>query len=279
MVKFQYISDLHLEHHKNNNVFSQIKKLPDCENICILGDIGYTHSQIYQDFMMYCSNNWQNVFWIMGNHCYHNKPKTDIKTMSEIEEYVKQICPKNVYLMNNIVLYIDKHSNQVSKFIDQENDYNNYIKIIGSTLWSNINDFTASKSNDYKYIYTERIKSDFDFEMFRKLKPNVTRTLFKIAKKFILSEIKQDINCLILTHHGTHPLCQGHYIGSPLESGYATHIPEIFEEKNVLTSLFGHAHSNVTLEINSVKLLSNCYGYQGESRVIVKFNPKAVLEI
>lgn len=279
-MKIQYISDLHLEHHKNNNVFSRIKKLPDCENICVLGDIGYPESQIYQDFMTYCSNNWKNVFWTMGNHEFYHKPKTEIKIMSEIEEYVKQICPKNVYFMNNDYLFLNKHTNEVSKFIDQEFHTDDYIKIIGSTLWSNIDDFTAQNLNDYKRIYAHRVVNDFDVDLFRKLKPEMTRAMFESSKKFILDEIKNDnVNCLIITHHGTHQLCQGHYLGSPLESGYATYIPEIYESKNVIASLFGHTHSNVTLEVNGVKLLSNCLGYRGERQDIVKFNPKAVLEI
>lgn len=279
-MKIQYISDLHLEHHKNNNVFSRIKKLPDCENICVLGDIGYPRTPIYQAFMTYCSENWKNVFWVMGNHENYHKPKTEIKTMSEIEEYIKQLCPKNVYFMNNDYLFLNKQTNEVSKFIDQEFHTDDYIKIIGSTLWSNINDFTAQNLNDYYQIYTHRVVNDFGVNMFRKLKPEMTRVLFESSRKFILDEIKNDnVNCLIITHHGTHPLCQGHYLGSPLESGYATYIPEIFQSNNVIASLFGHTHSNVTLEVNGVKLLSNCYGYHGESAAIVKFNPKAVLEI
>lgn len=284
-MKIQYISDLHLEYHKNNNVFSRIKKLPDCENICVLGDIGYPESQIYQDFMNYCSENWKNVFWVMGNHCYYHKPKTDIKIISEIEQYVKQICPKNVYFMNNDYLFLNKQTNKVSKFIDQEFHTDDYIKIIGSTLWSNIDDYTVSQSNDYKQIYAHRVVNNFNIDMFRKLKPDITRLMFQTSKQFILDEIKENISCLIITHHGTHPFCQGHYLGSPLESGYATYIPEIYESKNVIASLFGHTHSNVTSEIRTsdnshgVKLLSNCLGYIGERQDIVKFNPKAVLEI
>jgi len=278
-MKIQYISDLHLEHHKNNNVFSRIKKLPDCENICVLGDIGYPESQIYQDFMSYCSKNWKNVFWIMGNHCYYHKPKTEIKTMSEIEEYIKQICPKNVYFMNNTVLYLNTLTNEVTNNDENKDVPNPLIKIIGSTLWSNINDFTASNLNDYNLIYAHRVFNDFGVDMYRKLKPQMTRTLFESSKKFILDEIKEPIKCLIITHHGTHPLCQGHYVGSPLESGYATYIPEIYTSHNVIASINGHTHSNINLEVNGVKLLSNCYGYKGEKQDIVKFNPKAVLEI
>ena len=287
MVKFQYISDIHLEHHKNNNVFFKIKKIPGCENICILGDIGYPESQIYKDFMTYCSNTWKNVFWIMGNHEFYNKPKTEIMVMAEIEEYVKQICPKNVYYMNNTVLYLDKITNEISSSIKNNEKT---LKIIGSTLWTNINDSTAEHLNDYKKIYSENVENNFGINMYRKLKPQITRKIFQTAKLFILENINNTINpitgisienieCLILTHHGIHPLCQGNYIDNPLESGYATEIVEIFESKNVVAAICGHIHSNINIKVADVKLLSNCYGYIGENQNIVKFNPKAVLEI
>lgn len=280
MVKIQYISDLHLEHHKNNNVFSRIKKLQDCENICILGDIGYPESPIYKEFMTYCSQNWKNVFWLLGNHEYFNKPKTEIKIMSEIEEYVKQICPKNVYFMNNTVLYLNKDTNEVSTINDIVMESNPIIKIIGSTLWSNIDNYTASQLTDYKRIYYDNVKNDFGIKMYKKLKPEVTRTLFQTAKQFILDEIKEQVTCLIITHHGTNLLCQGDYhIGNTLESGYATEIVDIFQSNNVIACINGHCHSNINLQINNIKLLSNCYGYIGESKSIVKFDQSAVLEI
>lgn len=279
MIKIQYVSDLHLEHHKNNKVFKKIEKLADCENICVLGDIGYPETNIYREFMTYCSDNWENVFWVLGNHCYYHKPKTEIKTMSEIENYVKQILPKNVYFMNNDYIYLNKQTNQVSKYIDQEFNTDNYIKIIGSTLWSNIDNDTANYLNDYNEIYSHKISNDFGFNIFKLLKPEITKNMFQSSKKFILNEINDNVNSLIITHHGIHPLCQGYYLGSPLESGYVTEIPEIFQSKNVIAAICGHTHSSINLEVNGIKLLSNCYGYKGEKQDIVKFNPKAVLEI
>jgi len=275
MVKIQYISDIHLEHYKNNKVFLKIKKIPECENICVLGDIGYPISKIYQDFMNYCSNNWQNVFWVMGNHEYYSNSK---KTMLEIEEYVKQVLPKNVYFMNNNCFYLNKHTNNV--ILDKNSiDKENYIKIIGSTLWSNIDDNTAMQFNDYEQIYVENVKNDFGVKFYKKLTPNITRQLFQHSKNFILENIKENIECLILTHHGIHPLCQGYYTGSLLESGFITEIPEIFQSKNIIAAICGHTHSSINLNVNGIKLLSNCYGYKGERQDIVKFNPEAILII
>lgn len=51
MVKFQYMSDIHLEFYTNTNIFKKIIKIDDCENICLLGDIGYPDTLIYKSFI------------------------------------------------------------------------------------------------------------------------------------------------------------------------------------------------------------------------------------
>ena len=273
MSTIQYVSDIHLE---IRGKMPKINKLPDCENICVLGDIGYPHSQIYQDFMKYCSENWKNVFWVMGNHCFYHKG-TDIKIMSEIEEYVKQICFNNVYLMNNNSLYLNK--NNVVGNIKNEDTI---VKIIGSLLWSNISNSTSKHLNDYERIYTHKTTNDFGVAFFTKLTPEYTRKLFETNKAYIIQELlsEPDIPCLILTHHGTHPLCQGFYQGSKLEDGYGTFIPELFENKNLIACINGHVHSNINITLpNGIKLLSNCMGYPGEKPVIVNYNQNAILNL
>ena len=278
-MKFQYISDIHLEIYnitkpyyinKNNFFENIIKKLDDCENICLLGDIGYPESQIYQDFLTYCSLNWKNVFLIMGNHEFYRYKY--ITTISEIERFVENNIPKNVYFLNNKCIYLNK-STQFVQYELPEISKENWIKIIGTILWSNISDKTALRLNDYKKIY---ITKHFSIN---KLTPNITRIMFYSNKKFILNELACNFNCLLLTHHGIHELCNGYYINSDIKDGYTSDIPEILESNNLIANLFGHVHSNINLEINGIKLLSNAYGYKGENKNIVKYDKYASLEI
>ncbi len=271
MIKFQYISDLHLEYYKNLN-FENInfEKINGCDNLFLLGDIGCAYSDIYHEFIQYCSENWKNVFVIFGNHEYFCK-KQNIKTMEEIEKEVLKF-PKNVYYLQNDYIYINKHNSIVTKNINEEN-CNDYIKIIGSILWSNINEYTASCTNDYKYIYITRDKL---------LMPDDVRKMFKINREYILKEIESSIcSTILLTHHGVHDLANGYYNGNQVATGYVTNIVELSNMRNLIACINGHTHSSIDTKIpnTNIKLLSNCYGYKGENQRIVNYRKNVMLEI
>ena len=79
-MKFQYLSDLHLEFPSNKKwVKKNIKPIGDY--LLIAGDTGYlTNSRknhIYENycdsFLKYCSDNWKQTILIPGNHEYYGK--------------------------------------------------------------------------------------------------------------------------------------------------------------------------------------------------------------
>jgi predicted phosphodiesterase len=277
MVKFQYISDIHLEHYKNlNNI--KFERIEGCENLFLLGDIGYAYSDIYHEFINYCSTNWLNVFVIFGNHEYYCTQNTlhgpnSIKTMKEIEDEALKF-KKNVYFLNNDYVLINKYDNTIKKILDREDRTEDYIKIIGSTLWSDVSQYVASKMNDYRFIYTNKTGC--------KLTPEETRARFRMSKEYILQEIQCDIfETILLTHHGVNIICNGPYVGNKMESGYTTDISELSQFKQLIACINGHTHVSLdtTIPNTSIKLLSNCYGYKGENQKIVKYNKNVFLEI
>jgi predicted phosphodiesterase len=269
MIKIQYISDTHLENYKilPKNI---IEKIDGCENICLLGDIGMPGSNVYKQFLEYCSENWKNVFLLYGNHEYYQKHLTNRLAMKQILDLTNNL-PENVYFLNNNCIYINKFTNQViDKLIDENK--NDYIKIIGSTLWSDIDLKITKIVNDYKFIYTSENTL---------LTPNNTKQFFKESKIYILKELGEDIECILLTHHGVHELANGFYQGNFMQSGYTNNISELLTFKNLIACINGHTHSSVNTIIpnTSIKLLSNCYGYKGESKKILKYDSLAILEI
>jgi hypothetical protein len=276
----QYISDIHLEMRQE---FPRIKRL--CNNLVLAGDIGSPKSLIYKQFIEYCSSNWKNVFVIYGNHEYYNR-NDECFTMENFEDESKYF-PNNVYFMNNNVLYLYKNSVSETLLTPEvleasktllSGTRENPIKIIGSVLWSDITDFVASKMNDYKKIYTHKGNVGQPVS----LTPKITRFLFEINKNYILRELysEPELKCVIITHHGTHSLCQGHFKNSYLESGYATDISDLFQAKNLIACINGHTHSSINIVLdNGIKLLANCFGYPGENQKIVKYNEGAALEL
>jgi len=270
-MKFQYISDTHLERFtiSPKNI---IQKINGCENICLLGDIGSPGTDIYNRFIDYCSITWKNVFLLYGNHEYYqtNKNSLAIKTMKNIDDLSNKL-PQNVYFLNDNYVYINKLTNDVKIQLKEQDSLKDYIKIIGSLLWSDIEIKISYLMNDYKYIYTsENIK----------LTPIQTKQFFQESKTYILNQLKEDIQCILLTHHGAHELSNGWYQGNFMSSGYATNIPELLMFNNLIACINGHTHSSINTNIpnTSIKLLSNCYGYKGENKKIINFNPNAILE-
>lgn len=247
MVKFQYISDIHLEF---------LKKIP---KIKILGDIGYPNTKIYHQFIMQCSTNYKNVFLIYGNHSYYSKlvKKPIYKNCATMKQLENLQFPSNVYFLNNKTLFIDSEDN-----VYKENVKENLIKIIGSTLWSDINLNVAHCMNDYYCIYTET----------GLLTPYESKELYYKSKEYILMELNKDpIKTVLLTHHGTNDVCNGiAYDDSKIKSAFVTNIPELFNFKHLQVCINGHVHVSINEKINHIQFLANCYGYPNENKKIVK---------
>lgn len=260
-VNIQYVSDIHLE-------FLDSHPKIEClvENLCLLGDIGHPSSGIYKTFIRKMSEMFKNVFVIFGNHEYyqsHDNPTP----MSEIEEDTVKWFPNNVYFLQNTCVYIHPESNIVSR-----NATPGSIKIIGSTLWSDITDYTAVAIHDYGCIYTAKTTL---------LTPEYSRALFHSSKRYILNEIasEPDLKCVLLTHHGAHLVCCGKYRGGLYDSAFSTDIPELLECKNLVACINGHTHSNISTVVNGIQFLSNCYGFSHENPEVVQYSPHAVLSV
>ncbi len=68
--KFQLFSDIHLEFSKT------FFKLPPLTNYLFLaGDIGKLSHLTFKPFFDYCSNNWKEIFYVLGNHEYYSSKK------------------------------------------------------------------------------------------------------------------------------------------------------------------------------------------------------------
>lgn len=267
-MRFQYISDIHLE--TRNSIIKSIglekfvtnklrlKKLAD--NLFLLGDIGDPHSQIYNDFIKYCSDNWRNVFVIYGNHEFYTSKRKRI----DMNITRAKIFPDNVYFLDNNKKYIDA-SNNVS---DTRTDSS--IKILGSTLWSNISVSAQQYMNDYCKIWLNE----------KSLTGEMTRNMFHINKNWIFEELSEIIPTILLTHHGVNNICNGPYIGGELESAFATDI-DFSNYPHLKVCINGHTHVSLNTFIpnTTIKLLANCYGYPGEDIGIVKYKPDSVYQL
>lgn len=259
---FQYVSDIHLEY---ITYIPYIKKTAD--NLFLVGDIGHPGTALFNKFLKICSEKYKNVFIVYGNHEYYSIIRgrnKKIETMREKLEYAKDF-PSNVHLLDNSCIYFNKNDNTVSYSLSGISNKNNFIKIIGSTLWSD----NCTQSNNFKNIFIEKdIPLTYDYQA----------KLFNKSKHYLINELyKEDIDSIILTHYSTHKLSNGSY----LDFKDSNHIMELFLNSKLIACINGHTHSSVNLVApgTTIKLLSNCFGYKNENQDIVKYNPNAVLDL
>lgn len=237
----QIISDIHLEY----NMFHVVEKHSDY--LALLGDIGNPFEESYKNFLYINSKIFKKIFLINGNHELYSK----IHNVDEIKNKIKEIC-KNI----GNVFYLDKD------FYDITDN----TRIIGCTLWSNINKETVNHMNDFNYIRTNnRLINMSDYINW------FSEDLLFIEKH--LDESNKDV--IVLTHHGPSYIMSGKFNGSKLQSGFISDLEYLFK-KPLIAWASGHVHDNQDVLIKGIRSVSNAKGNIGEEtgfkqNVIINF--------
>jgi predicted MPP superfamily phosphohydrolase len=293
MIKFQYVSDIHLETHHNTSktIFEKILK-PSAPYLALCGDIGYPGAQLYEPFLEYCSKSFEHVFYIAGNHEYYNNSKTikylknkryieksvsedELKRMSAMfpretpesrNQKIREICSQfpNIH-------FLDKETYQVP-------DTN--IIIVGCTLWSKLDmdPYMYSRFNDFSMICIDKDTI---------LTPTVYAKWFEEHLDFIsktlpdLHEKSPDAKIIVLTHHcPTYEIITDKYRLNDMNN-----INSFFANddlitpfgKNVKLWLCGHTHGCNKINIDGTIVATNTFGYEWET--IEGFKSDAIIEI
>jgi predicted phosphohydrolase len=206
-IKFQIISDIHLEKKKYNN---KILEHPiRATNLILAGDIGNPLLPNYKEYLKYCSKQYLNVFLITGNHEYwHN-------SIEDTDRLIQQICSpyKNIYFLNN-------------RFFDF-NENNRSIRIFGGIMWSFIPyNLLNIQSGDNIII------KNFNF--------NIRNDIYLNTLKNIILK-KSD---LIITHHSpTYNVIPKKYENYKQKCLFASHLDNILNIPKYW--ICGHLHNNI----------------------------------
>jgi predicted phosphodiesterase len=243
MFTIQYMSDLHIE---------LLKTIPtvikSADYLALCGDIGNPYQQSYTFFLKNVSLQFKLVFVIAGNHEYYNNDiyNTNIK--------IKEICNNfpNVIFLNNTE-YILKQGEES-------------IRILGTTLWSNVTPNAFYMMNDSRKIkYSEN-----------KLTQNNVIDMHSESLKFIKDHLNDDTSTLILSHHAFSHKMNGLLEGNDIESAFSSDLEYLFRG-NLVGVISGHTHQSMKIKINGIPCVENAYGYTPFERN--KFNPTQVLTI
>jgi predicted MPP superfamily phosphohydrolase len=241
----QYASDLHLEFVQNPLKYFPIKKNGDI--LILAGDvtnIEYRKNKDYQPFFDMLSKEFEQVYWIPGNHEYYG-------TTLEINPFYEEIR-NNIFLLNNKTVTIEG------------------INFIFSTMWGKLDPV-------YSYVIKESIS---DFKAIKGMNIDMFNHLHDTSVNFIKDALKGDNrNTVVVTHHvPTFFNYPSEYKGDVLNCAFGTELFDLIEEASPCAWIYGHHHVNVNeFFINETKLLTNQMGYY--DKPCVGFDPQKNIKI
>lgn len=251
MEEFQFISDVHLEQQQPSakdmtQYFKEKIIKPEKKNIILAGDIADIRgdSQLLANFLEYCSTNWVNVYYVLGNHeFYHTK-----KTYHYVLQKITELCDSfhNVYLLNNNIIEFDTHY------------------IIGSTLFSEITVKSPHPKtlgfNNFNHI---KMKNDKKWTV--PISIEFYNNLAIEQKKWLTDTVKShtDKPLIVVTHY---PLVKMGTIDKKyLEEGEINlqhFVNDIdlseFTDQQII-AISGHTHFKHDFTIGNINYLSNPY--------------------
>lgn len=256
--KLQYVSDIHLE--KTAVPPPNLLLEPLAPDLALCGDIGDPFSQIYADFLLWCSKRWARVFLIAGNHEYYTDQQQHKKTIEQVDNHIATLCKKtanNIFFLQKSIYFIEEYK----------------IAIIGATLWSapSVRNWDRlAEKGEYNAIY----KRDENTDKLRCLEPTDIIDKHLEHKAFLEKElgpynssVPKDYRVIVLTHYmPTYHLLTPEFQDNSLKTTYASDLDNLIKEP-VVAWLCGHSHSPRTIRFPSGTLASlNPLGYKTQDK-------------
>lgn len=258
--RLRYASDLHIELMDNFKETTEIVSLWDFVKeegityyLALVGDIGNPMKHSLYEFLQLISPQYERIYYVPGNHEYYNLDYPE-KTKTGMDQILIDLCQK----FSNIL------------YFNNRTDYIGNIKLIGTTLWSNVPDYLSRKItrniNDYHLIK----KNDLDDLV--SITTDDTNLWNKNSVEFIKHEVDENYKCIILTHHA--PLYSDEdeqlYTANPIymysdnNDAFHNDLANLIKSP-IIAWIYGHTHYVNIFEYNGVTIATNQLGYSHES--------------
>ena len=241
-MKVQVYSDLHIEYEESDHVDvrNYIEKKSDVDIIVLAGDIGnlYRYEQL-KNFLVDVSRMYIYIFYVPGNHEFYMRRTLPIKSYKALYNDLYQLEKdvERLIILNNDSYLVD----------------NKYC-VIGSTLWSYINDsqkFPFYRVKIYgfnKFIYNKYNHNNYMY----------IRSMLKLCKQrgwtpVVITHYPPSFKCIQTRRQ--HDECR--YL-------YANHFDDLMTEFQPRVWIAGHTHENFDLVIRNTRIISNQKGKRNE---------------
>jgi predicted phosphodiesterase len=245
-MKFQIISDIHLEYY---NTLPEIKYFFDISapNIILAGDICYYKHPNFMLFFDKIAKLYEKVFFVPGNHDYYAHDNIPECGFDQIDFIMKENLKvfKNVYFIQNSIFEFDNNI------------------ILGNTLWCKTN-------RTIMYNNVKIITSEFYIKYKHKFMPS-----FKSIKKvntFQYNWLKNTLkaiqntpkNIIVITHYLPSKKCiHKKYKKNDYNDLYFTNCEDLLPFCNCWVA--GHTHDPFIGKINGCDVLVNPRGDPNET--------------
>jgi Icc-related predicted phosphoesterase len=223
----------------------------------VMNNGGYSRdAERYRRFFDHCSQNWDHVIYVMGNHEHYSGRwnRTEEVLREELKPY------PNIHLLEQEKLVLDG------------------TVFLGASLWTDMNNQDPITMHAVKDMMSDyRAVTEENSGVYHKLRPVTTvKQHLETVKwmRFMLSEDSRPT--VVVTHHApsrqsVHP----RYYGQDIMNGaFYTELSDIMLDfDHIKLWTHGHVHDPHDYQINNTRVLCNPYGYPGEK---VDFNPSLV---
>lgn len=252
LIKFQILSDLHLELRTNIPVIKKVAPY-----LILTGDIGFISSKLFNDFLKYVNETWFKTFVILGNHEFYTKYSTKNDLEIRYKEFYSSFS--NIHFLNRSTYLIDTGSTTV--------------EIFGCTLWSKPS--STQYLSDFKKIQVH----DFKLQYKRPVTLGEFHSFHEKDLQFLESSLaKSSANYkLVITHFMPLPnkyIPSSPYKESELDTYFSTNLMHLVAKANTWVS--GHTHYSFDELINTTRWICNAFCYDGEKS---NYNEDLILTI
>lgn len=267
-MKLQLYSDLHLEF---DPTFRPVNHGSDV--LVLAGDIcvgnvftksedspHFKNKQNFLDFFKHCSENWNDVIYVFGNHEYYHGSYN--KTPGIIKEALSEFT--NIHILDN-----------------QTIELNGFL-FIGTTLWTDLNNNDPNVEMIVKFAMNDfKLIQYFDGHNYMKLQPFHTIQKHYKAKQFIIDNASLSDKVVVVGHHAPssqsiHPNYQNpdDYV---MNFAYHSNLERLIESMpQIKLWCHGHVHDNFEYQVGETLVACNPKGYHNQNKY---FKPDLVIEL